>query len=194
MESMGFDVGRLTAETITDGIVREGVSKRLGVPGDVIRIYEHPYIYLDEEAIAKTKYSVAEIETAVADEIEKIIGIRSALTRSDLMKGTFAPTELNQKILNNFHPLRSGNIHVVADQFWYFYYQMEPAEKMTATHGSPWSYDTFVPIFFLGKDIPAQRISRPVTPYDIAATLAVKLGVKPPSGSIGIPLVEVLQK
>jgi len=193
MESMGFDVGRLTAETITDGVVRKGVSERLGVPGDVIRIYEHPYIYLDEEAIAKTKYSVAEIETAVADEIEKIPGIRSALTRTDLMKGAFAPIELNQKILNNFHPLRSGNVHVVADQFWYFYYQMEPAEKMTATHGAPWSYDTFVPIFFLGKDIPAQRISRPVTPYDIAATLAVELGVKPPSGSVGLPLVEVLK-
>jgi len=193
MASMGFDVGRLTAETITDGAVRKGVSERLGVPGDVVRIYEHPYIYLDEEAIAKTKYSVAEIETAVADEIEKIPGIRSALTRSDLMKDTFAPTELNQKILNNFHPLRSGNVHVVADQFWYFYYQMEPAEKMTATHGSPWSYDTYVPIFFLGKDIPAQRIDRPVTPYDIAATLAVELGVKPPSGSVGVPLVDVLK-
>ncbi len=194
MEGMGFDVGRLTAETITKGIVRKGVSQRLDVPGDVIRMYEHPYIYLDEAAIAKTKYSLAQIEAVVAEEVEKIHGIRVALTRTDLMKGTFSPTELNQKILNNFHPLRSGNVHVVADQFWFFYYQMDPSEEITATHGSPWSYDTFVPIFFLGKGVPARRVARSVTPYDIAATLAVKLGVKPPSGSTGIPLVEVLTR
>jgi hypothetical protein len=193
MESMGFDVGRLTAETITKGIIRKGLKERLGVPGDVIRLYEHPYIYLNEDAIAKTKYSVAEIEAAVAAEVMKIPGIRSAVTRTDLMKGTFAPTALNTKILNNFHPLRSGNIHVVADQFWYFYYNMEPADKIAATHGSPWDYDSYVPIFFLGRDIPAQRISRSVTPYDIAATLATILEVKPPSGSVGKVLVEVVK-
>ena len=193
MESMGFDVGRLTSDTITKGIVRDAIVEKLGVPETVIRLYEHPYIYLNEEKIAKTKYSVAEIETAVAEEIMKIKGIRIALTRTDIMHGNVAPTPLNQKIINNFHPKRSGNIHVVADQFWYFYYQMEPASEIAATHGSPWSYDTFVPIFFLGKDIPAQTIARPVTPYDIAATLAVELGVKPPSGSTGNPLVEVLQ-
>jgi hypothetical protein len=33
-----------------------------------------------------------------------------------------------------------------------------------------------------------------VTPYDIAATLAVYLEIKPPSGSVGIPLVEVLKE
>jgi phosphoglycerol transferase MdoB-like AlkP superfamily enzyme len=82
---------------------------------------------------------------------------------------------------------------VVADQFWYFYYNMEPADKIAATHGSPWDYDSYVPIFFLGRGIPAQRISRSVTPYDIAATLATILEVKPPSGSIGKVLVEVVK-
>jgi len=31
------------------------------------------------------------------------------------------------------------------------------------------------------------------TPYDIAATIATCLEIKPPSGSVGIPLVEVLK-
>ncbi|MCK5679851.1 hypothetical protein KAI46_03460 [bacterium] len=35
----------------------------------------------------------------------------------------------------------------------------------------------------------AQKITRPVTPYDIAATIANLLEIKPPSGSVGIPLV-----
>jgi len=32
-----------------------------------------------------------------------------------------------------------------------------------------------------------------VTPYDIAATIAAYLEIKPPSGSTGIPLEEVLR-
>ena len=49
------------------------------------------------------------------------------------------------------------------------------------------------PRLFAGHDIPSQRIARPVTPYDIAATIATCLEIKPPSGSVGIPLIKVLR-
>ena len=74
LQSLGFEVGRLTSETIVKGTVRNALEARLGVPKDVIRLYEHPYVYLNEEEIQKTKYSVAEIETVVAEEIIKIPG------------------------------------------------------------------------------------------------------------------------
>jgi len=194
MESLGFDVGRLTAATITKGVVKKALQERLGVPDDVIRLYEHPYIYLNEEEIEKTKYSVSEIETVVAEEIVKIPGIRAAVTRTALQTGVFPANALNVKIENNFHPQRSGHVHVIADQFWYFYYEMEPPSAIAATHGSPWTYDSYVPIFFVGHGVPAQRIARLVTPYDIAVTLSTWLEIKPPSASIGTPLVEVLEQ
>ncbi|MBW1695039.1 MAG: alkaline phosphatase family protein [Deltaproteobacteria bacterium] len=193
MQSLGFEVGRLTSETIVKGTIKNALKARLGVPEEVIRLYEHPYVYLNEEEIKKTKYSVAEVEAAVAEEIIKIPGMIGAVTRTDLLKGSFAPTPVNMKILNNFHTKRSGHVHVIADQFWYFYYQMETTTKIAAIHCSPWMYDTYVPLFFAGYGIPSQRIARPVTPYDIAATIAIYLEIKPPSGSVGIPLVEVLK-
>jgi len=193
MQGLGFEVGRLTSETIVKGTIKSALTARLGVPEDVIRLYEHPYVYLNEEEIKKTKYSVAEVERAVAEEVIKIPGMIGAVTRTDLLRGTFAPTPVNMRILNNFHAKRSGHVHVIADQFWYFYYQMETTTEIAAIHGSPWKYDTYVPIFFAGYGIPAQRIARPVTPYDIAATIATCLEIKPPSGSVGIPLVEVLR-
>ena len=70
----------------------------------------------------------------------------------------------------------------------------EDEEEIAAIHGSPWKYDTYVPIFFAGKGVAAQTISRLVGPYDIAATLAAYLEIKPPSGSVGNPLVEVLKE
>ena len=193
MQSLGFEVGRLTSETIVKGTIKKALKARLGVPEDVIRLYEHPYVYLNEEEIKKTKYSIAEVETVVAEEIIKIPGIIGAVTRTDLLKGSFALTAVNRTILNNFHLKRSGHVHVIADQFWYFYYEMETTTKIAAIHCSPWTYDTYVPIFFAGHGIPAQRIARLVTPYDIAATIATYLEIKPPSGSVGNPLVEVLK-
>jgi len=193
MQGLGFEVGRLTSETIVKGTIIDGIKARLGVPAEVIRLYEHPYVYLNEEEIKKTKYSIAEVEAAVAEEVLNIPGMIGAVTRSDLLKGSFSPTPVNMSILNNFHIKRSGHVHVIADQFWYFAYEMDTTTEIAAIHGSPWTYDTYVPLFFAGYDIPAQRITRPVTPYDIAATIATSLEIKPPSGSVGIPLVEVLK-
>ena len=60
-------------------------------------------------------------------------------------------------------------------------------------HGSPWRYDTFVPVIFAGASIEGAKVSREVTPYDIAPTIANYLGITPPSGSTGQPLAEVLK-
>ena len=67
----------------------------------------------------------------------------------------------------------------------------EKQQVVASTHGSPWSYDTYVPIAFGGMNIPAQHVVRRVLTVDIAATLAAYLGIKPPSGSVGVPLKEV---
>ena len=49
-----------------------------------------------------------------------------------------------------------------------------------------------VPILFAGPGIPNRKISRPVTPYSIAPTLAIYFGVKLPSGSLSEVLAEVV--
>jgi hypothetical protein len=132
------------------------------------------------------------------DELMKIPGIAYAQTRSDLLAGRITESPVQNQIRRSFHPTRSGNIHMVPEQYW-FLHSTEEAEKMgigsiAAIHGSPWAYDTFVPIFFAGHGVPAQAIARRVAPTDIAATVTAYLGVKPPSGSVGVPLVEVLNR
>jgi arylsulfatase A-like enzyme len=59
-------------------------------------------------------------------------------------------------------------------------------------HGSPWRYDTHVPVIFTGPSIRAQRINRLVHPVDVAPTIAALLGMTPPSSAAGSPLKEVL--
>ncbi len=86
---------------------------------------------------------------------------------------------------------------MIPEQYW-FLHSTDEAEKMgigsiAAIHGSPWVYDTYVPIFFAGHRVSVQTITRPVTPNDIAPTLATYLNIKFPSGSTGNPLEEVLE-
>jgi arylsulfatase A-like enzyme len=51
----------------------------------------------------------------------------------------------------------------------------------------------YVPIVFAGGSLTARRIYREIQTVDVAPTLAAIVGVKPPSGARGVPLVEVLQ-
>ena len=85
---------------------------------------------------------------------------------------------------------------MVQDPYWFMHSTDEAAKMglpgLAAIHGSPWAYDTYVPIFFAGHKVPAKTTARLVSPTDIAPTIAAYLGIKYPSGSLGVPLVEVL--
>lgn len=196
MRANGFSTDRYPLDWLRRGNpLSEPLMARYG-RDDLITGHSHPYIYLDQAAITEAGLDVAEVEAFVAAELVKFPGLTFALTRSELLAGRIADAPLQRMIRRSFHPARSGNIHVVQEQYWMFHSTAE-AEKlgiegMAAIHGSPWTYDTFVPILFAGPGIPNLVVSRRVTPYDIAPTLAAYLGIKPPSGSVGDVLPEVV--
>jgi len=65
---------------------------------------------------------------------------------------------------------------------------------VASTHGSPWNYDTYVPVVFAGAGLEAQTVDRKVLTVDVATTLAAYMGTKPPSGATGTVLEEVLEE
>lgn len=163
---------------------------KFGLGEELIEAYNQPYLYLNRELIREKGLDQAEVEQAVAEELLKFDGIAAAVSSTALRTASLPDTLLMRAILRNFHPKRSGDIYVV----------FEPNVFITdfdglavaSTHGSPWRYDTFVPVMFAGAGLMARTVSRAITPYDVAPTLADYLGVKPPSGAIGNPLVEVV--
>lgn len=62
-----------------------------------------------------------------------------------------------------------------------------------ATHGSPYSYDTHVPLIFWWNDAVPSKISRKVHSADAAPTLAKFLGMFIPNNLDGVTLKEVVQ-
>ena len=168
------------------------LKKQFGIGEELIEEYFHPYIYLNRELIREKGLDQAVVEYAVATELKKFRGVADAVSSTALRTASLPDTLLMRTILRNFHPKRSGDIYLVFEPDVFI--NDFDGLVVASTHGSPWRYDTYVPVVFAGAGLPAMKVSRPVTPYDIAPTLATYLGMKPPSGAIGNPLLEVLSK
>ena len=166
------------------------LKKRFGIGEELIEAYFHPYLYLNHEAIDAKGLDRAAVEQAVAVELLKFDGVAYAVSSSALRTDTLPDTLMTRSVLRNFHPKRSGDIYLVFEPNVFI--NDFDGLIVSSTHGSPWKYDTFVPVIFAGAGLKPDSVSRSVTPYDIAPTLAAYLGVKPPSAAIGTPLSEIM--
>jgi predicted AlkP superfamily pyrophosphatase or phosphodiesterase len=168
----------------------KALKEKFGIGKELIQTYYHPYLYLNHEVISQQGLDQAEVERAIAAELVKFEGVAFAVSSSALRQGNLPDTELMRTVLHNFHPKRSGDIYVVFEPHWF----INDFDGLTvaATHGSPWRYDSYVPIIFAGASIQPNHIIREVYTIDVAPTLAALLGIKQPSGTAGKPLVEVL--
>lgn len=167
----------------------KALKKQFGIDQELIESYSQPYLYLNHDVIQTHGLDLREVEQAIARELLKFEGVAQAVSSSELREGNLPDTQINRAILNNFNPNRSGDIYLVFEPHW-FINDFDGLE-VSSTHGSPWQYDTYVPVAFGGMKIPAQRVLRSVLTVDIAPTLAALLVTKPPSGSAGALLVEV---
>jgi predicted AlkP superfamily pyrophosphatase or phosphodiesterase len=192
LRELGFEADTIDPTAWDKAGAIENLKKRFGMGEALIATYFHPYLYLNREAIAERGLDRAEVEAAVAEELSHFEGVFLALSSSALNAGSVPDTPLVRSILRNFNPNRSGDIYLVFEPNRFI------AEfdglTVAASHGSPWRYDTYVPIIFSGMGVPARRIGRLVETVDIAPTLSFLIGAKPPSGATGRPLVEVIGK
>jgi hypothetical protein len=90
------------------------------------------------------------------------------------------PNPIARRIQNGFHPARCGDVWLVTKPF---YFVAEGA--LATTHGSPYNYDTHVPIVLLGPGVRAGRYFIECSPADIAPTLSALLGIETTPNRVG---------
>jgi predicted AlkP superfamily pyrophosphatase or phosphodiesterase len=168
------------------------LKKQFGIGEELIEAYFHPYLYLNRDLIRDKGLDQAEVEKAVAAELLKFDGVAYAVSSTALRTDSLPDNLMTRSILRNFHTKRSGDIYLVFEPNVFI--NDFDGLIVASTHGSPWRYDTYVPVIFAGAGLKAATVNRAVTPYDIAPTLAAWLNVKPPSGAVGSLLPEVLRK
>ena len=193
MNELGIDnAHHFDTETLDKTPIIEALKEQFGIGEKLIEAYFHPYIYLNYKEIGKKGLDRATVERAVASELMKLDGVAYAVSSTALRTNRLPDNLMTRSILHNFHPKRSGDIYLVFEPNVFI--NDFDGLTVSSTHGSIWRYDTFVPVIFAGAGLPAVRVSRLVTPYDIAPTLAAYLKVKTPSGAFGMPLQEVLEQ
>ncbi len=190
LSELGFEADYIDPEAFDKAGAIKALKERFGIGEKLITTYFHPYVYLNRKVIAENGLDQAQVELAVAKELTRFDGVALAVSSSALGTGRVPNTPLIQSILRNYNPNRSGDIYVVFQPNRFI--NDFDGIRVAATHGSPWRYDTYVPIIFAGMGIPAQRISRMVHTVDIAPTLSLLVGAKPPTGSFGATLGEII--
>ncbi len=166
------------------------LKRQFGTDGELIERYQHPYLYLSPQIASLDDAEREAVERAVAAELARFPGVSLAISSRALEYGNLPDTELIRAVLRNFNPKRSGDIYVVFEPNWFI--NDFDGLVVASTHGSPWRYDTFVPVVFAGPGIRPQRIHRRINTVDVARTLAACIGTKPPSGATGSVLHEVV--
>jgi len=179
-------------------------------------------VYFDLEALKRAGVSLDQITRVAGEAVLKVPGIARYFTRSQLERcrascprcETDEPglrtnqrvslaklrrtgmsvlpcsdlgDPVGQRVLRGFDPKLSGDLILVQKPFLYL------ADSFgTANHGSPYSYDTHVPVMIMGQGFKPGHYPEPATPLDIAPTVARVLGIATPSKSQGRILREAL--
>ena len=190
LNSLGIPAGYVEPESWDRDAAITRIKERFRIKGELLETYSHPYLYFSADVKNNRKIDQQALEAAVVEELMKFPSVSLAVSSTALRSGNLPDTELMAAVRHNFHPKRSGDVFIVFEPNWF----INDFEGLivASTHGSPWNYDTYVPIVFAGAGLKPAVVDRRVLTVDIAPTLAAYLGIKPPSGSVGNPLAEVV--
>lgn len=184
VKELGYG-GRLEMKTVTEA-VETALDQRFGEEKWVLSAI-NGNLYLDDAAIERRKLNAEDVENTARAAVLKTPNIAECLTRTQLLKGQLPQSMIARSVANGFYAPRNGNLVVVPQAYYFF------GESSLTTHGSPYSYDTHVPVIFFGPGLTPGFYHRVSSPADIAPTLATLLKVQPPSNHLGRILTEALK-
>lgn len=179
----GYDAGRVGGRPLREQL-NDALKRRMSTPDDLVLALVSPNVYLDRQKMAEDHLEPTTVEAALAEIARATPGIAYAFTRSDLLAGRVGESPLIARVQRSFVPAHSGDVILIAKPLWQL---SDPPNADAATHGSPYSYDTYVPIVFLAPTTKPATVYESVAPEQVAPTLALLLGTKPPSGCICDP-------
>jgi arylsulfatase A-like enzyme len=145
--------------------------------------------YLDHELLRAKHIALTDAVDTAAEAVRKLPYIFRVYTSTQLEHENLAGDPIGKLMQRGYYRARAGDLFIVQQPYWL-------ASKEGTSHGTPFSYDTHVPVIFFGRGIRAGRYDENIRVADIAPTLAALLGVNEPSGSVGrvLPVIEKPEK
>lgn len=188
-------VGFMQEHKMATGFFGEGAEKSLnekyklkyGVE-NLLTSIDNYQIYLDQSLIEKNKLDMTNVVDYLVDELNKDQSVLFAVNLKKLGQAPI-PEPIKTRIINGYNWQRSGDIQLISHD------SMLPPYAKTGTTHSVWnSYDSRVPLIFMGWGIKNGESNKEYNMTDISPTIASLLRIQFPSGNIGNPIVEVIGK
>ncbi len=177
----GLPATRVDASKM-DAVVLEALTTTFGAPAENEQwlMRDNEGYRLSRESLAARDVSLDDAARVVRDALAGLDEVEVAFTRHEILGSTpTAKTRLLTMARNSYPPALGQDV-----VFIYKPYVIR-AGVAGATHGSPWDYDTHVPMVFMGGRAPVGKHLEPVGVIDLASTLAPMLGVPPPPQAQG---------
>ena len=165
------------------------IAKRLNRPASEFvhsGEYDFVHLFLSERAFAASKVKEADAERMVGEELLKL-GYSGYYSRTQLQEGRVPPNETGRRLLHSYAPIAGWWVLGLQPPF-------SLAGNDGTSHGSPYFYDTHIPLAFFGAPFEPGVNRTHCEPVDMAATLASLLGINAPSKTVGRVLTEALRR
>ncbi|MFQ6606188.1 MAG: alkaline phosphatase family protein [Fidelibacterota bacterium] len=140
-------------------------------------------VYYDHESITRLGVPTSELDELFRKTLEAIPGIRRVYTKGEVLSATREDT-LMIRIKHFYHPEKSPDLYILQEKYWLF------RMPYGSSHGTPYEYDTHVPIILARAGQTSTAVSTRVATVDLAPTVAKILNIPIPSDVDGTPLPE----
>ena len=146
----------------------------------IVENYSNFQLKISKNIVDKYKLKSDLVQNKIIEIISGFAGVKEVLVIDELKQG--AASDMGRKVLNGYFKGRSGDYYIVLKPGW-----VHHIGKGT-THGSGYSYDTHVPLLFMGSGVKHGSSNQPVNIRDIAPTITTLINVSFPNGTTGKPL------
>lgn len=185
MKKLGIPGGYWKPQSMLDA-VDDAIKGEYG-EGEWVVSYSNDQIFFNPELMMNNGVEVEDLAELVIPVCMEFPEVAYALSREEFMEQDYDELPL-RNVQRGFHPQRSGDVIVVTLPGYIEY------GFTGTTHGSPYSYDTHVPLIFFGKGVASgKEVRRRTHIRDIAPTVSNILRITQPTGCTGEVIHEIFE-
>ncbi|NNM32105.1 MAG: alkaline phosphatase family protein [Gemmatimonadetes bacterium] len=166
----------------------ETVQEALGLPRSPIRGVSHEGLYLDYRALAVAGVSLEQLERELEATLLQLPYVERVFTRDVLRAEPDGSDPLLDSFRRSYVDGRAPHVMMLHTSHW-----VVDTFPGGTDHGTPYAYDTHVPLAIVGPGWEARSVDEPVDMVDLAPTLAAQLGVAPAETARGRDLRKLVR-
>lgn len=172
LKQRGEEAGRINKNILNEALewIDEEIEENYGKN---LYYRNETNFFLNYQLLKKREITEDNIYKIIEKYLVRVDGIENVFKKSTILKSD-SKDKITVRYKNMLHPDKSADIFSVVSSGYTY------RNPYGTGHGSPYDYDTHVPLIFSQDNLKSNKVGNHTKTVDIAATLARILGIKPP--------------